>query len=80
MSSCGIPAILMLNCASATTLSLNFNYQMRSKHLVMDFTFDVGLATGLIKSQIYLYMHPMCVRPALRFYIEEIIFVILVMW
>ena len=51
-SSCGISAILMLNCASATPLSLNLNYQMW-KHSVMDFTFDVGLATGFIK---YIYV------------------------
>ena len=30
-SSCGIAAILMLKCASATPLSLNLTYQMGSK-------------------------------------------------
>jgi len=36
----------MLKSASATLLSLNVTYQMRSKP-----TFDVALATGLLKSQ-----------------------------
>ena len=46
----------------------------------MDFHFDVAYDTGLLKSQIYLYMHPTCTETILPFCFEEILCVTLAMW
>jgi hypothetical protein len=47
------------------------------KTSAMDFNFDVACDTDLLKSQIYLHMHPTCIETILNFCFEEILCVTL---
>ena len=61
--------------------SAEFEYHLPNtvKTWAMDFNFDVAHDTDIVKSQIYLYMHPMCIETNLHFHFEEILCVTLAM-
>jgi hypothetical protein len=49
------------------------------KTSAIDVNFDVACDTDLLKSQIYLYVHPTCIETTLQFHFEKILCVTLAM-
>ena len=74
-SNCGISFILVLQPLCWVWISL----PNAVKTLAMDFNFDVAHDTGLLKSQIYLYMHPTCIETILDYSFKEILCLTLAM-